>query len=335
MSPEQARGEELDARTDLFSFGAVLYEMCTGRPPFAGKTSAIIFQKILDKDPEPPRALNPALSSRLEEIVLKALEKDRDLRCQSAAELRADLKRLQRDATAGRRADAGADRDRQPVVVSNPSMSITAPTSSSAVLIAEVKRHKIGVGVAATALLALLVAAGFGVYRAVTGDRSTPGTSEALSIASLTTSGDVRGCTSISPDGRYVVYCETDRATGAAVLRIRQVATGATVKLADGGGTTTFSPDGNFVYVARDNAVFVVPAIGGEEPQRLTPSGMRVSAVAVSPDGQQIAFVRRSILEQSIIIAPRDGTSERKLLHFPTAGWSDRCCPPRGRPTER
>jgi len=83
MSPEQARGEELDARTDLFSFGAVLYEMCTGRPPFGGKTSAIIFHKILDRDPELPRALNSALSPRLEEIVLKALEKDRDLRCQS------------------------------------------------------------------------------------------------------------------------------------------------------------------------------------------------------------------------------------------------------------
>jgi serine/threonine protein kinase len=97
MSPEQARGDDLDARTDLFSFGAVLYEMCTGRAPFGGKTSAVIFQKILDKNPDPLRALNPALPPRLEEIVLKALEKDRDLCCQTAAEFRADLKRLQGD----------------------------------------------------------------------------------------------------------------------------------------------------------------------------------------------------------------------------------------------
>jgi Tol biopolymer transport system component len=250
---------------------------------------------------------------------LKALEKDRDLRCQTAAELRADLKRLQRDTTAGRRTDAGADSDRQPAVASNSSMSITAPTSSGAVLIAEARRHKVGVAVSAAALLVLVAAAGFGVYRAITGDRSSADTAERLRITPLTTSGDVRGCTSISPDGRYVVYCETDRATRAAVLRIRQVATGATVKLADGGGTTTFSPDGNFVFVVRDNAVFVVPAIGGEEPQRLTPPGMRATAVAVSPDGQQIAFVRRSILESSIIIAPREGSSERKLYGVASA----------------
>ena len=317
MSPEQARGEELDVRTDLFSFGAVLYQMCTGRAPFGGKTSAVIFQKILDKDPEPPRALNPALPPRLEEIVLKALEKDRDLRCQSAAELRADLKRLQRDTTAGRRADAGADSDRQPAVASQPSMPSTGQASSGAVLITEARRHKVGVAVAASALIALVAAAGFGVYRAISGDRSTAGTAERLSITPFTTSGDVRGCTSISPDGRYVVYCETERATGTPLLRIRQVATGATVKLADGGGTTTFSPDGNFVYIVRDNAVFVVPAIGGEEPQRLTPPGMRAGAVAVSPDGQEIAFLRRSLVEAAIIVAPRDGSSERTLFSVP------------------
>ena len=158
MSPEQARGEELDGRSDLFSMGAILYEMATGRLPFDGTTSAVIFSEILTRSPRRPAEFNPSISPKLEEIIGKALEKDPDLRYQSAAELRGDLKRLKRDSESGKVAtysatgfgetQATASSSSEPVpstgvpVASSPSQAVA---SSPAVALAAPRKNRVTV----------------------------------------------------------------------------------------------------------------------------------------------------------------------------------------------
>src|ERR1700688_5036801 len=280
MSPEQARGEKLDPRTDLFSLGVVIYQMATGRMPFSGATSAVIFHAILELDPVPPLQLNPALPAKLQEIIAKALEKDPDLRYQSAADLRGDLRRLKRDTESGRKAGHVAPTSGSAVPVAAATSVIaesdTSPqrTSGSSAVVAAARQNKVSAGVIAAIVIALVAAGGYGVYTFLSRGHPTP--FQDISVTKVTDTGDAVQV-AISPDGKYIL--SVIRNKGLASLWLRNVPTNSNAQVEppadlDYGGLR-FSPDGNYFYFVRSDqgnsevkVLYRAPLLGGK-PQKL------------------------------------------------------------------
>jgi Tol biopolymer transport system component len=273
MSPEQAMGQDLDSRTDLFSLGGVLYEMATGRPAFPGSTSAAIFDAILHKVPTAPVRLNPEIPDELARAILKCLEKDKDLRYQHASELRADLKRLKRDSTSG--------------------ASVTGPAAS----LERPRRRVLPWAVAGVLILATVALVA--LWRLRRPERPPP------TVVQLTWTGKA-GPATFSPDGDQIAYGSGGGKSEEPGLRVKFVEEAEARRLrtdGTGGGFPSWSPDGKQIAFARIGAtspdtvtLYVVSALGGAERRLLdfpTPARLFTGyQLSWSPDGRWLAAAR-------------------------------------------
>jgi serine/threonine protein kinase len=293
MSPEQARGEELDARTDLFSFGAVLYEMATGRMAFPGNTAAIVHEAILNRAPTPLARVNPDLLPGLEMIVNKALEKDCKLRYQSAAEIRTDLQRLKRDSRSDR-APVEEPKGRDPSWGS--------------------KRHLV-LGISVLLLVACVSGAGLFFYN----HRHVAPSPVQRALTRITFDDGLQSEPTWSPDGRYIAY-SSDRG-GKFDIWVQQVSGGDPIQITKGPGhhwQPDWSPDGKYIAYRSEEGeggIYIVPALGGAGLERkIAPFGYYPQW---SPNSQQVLFQNHFTVAahwNRFYVAQLDGSAPHEVL---------------------
>jgi eukaryotic-like serine/threonine-protein kinase len=287
MSPEQVRAKDLDARTDLFSFGVVLYEMATGVLPFRGETSGVIFNSILEKAPVPLVQLNPNLPSKLEEITDKALEKDRNLRYQHASEIRADLQRLKRDRESGTKPRIAAARQQ--------------------------RKSRPAIWVVASVLAAVLIVSAIMIWRRST-KFTPPDSSQWVQLTDL--SGETFD-PALSPDGRMLAFM---RGTGGPPqLYVKLLPDGEPVQLTHDEATNKmapiFSPDGSRIAYGTAGLswqTWIVPVLGGQ-PQLLLSNATGLSWI----DASHVMFSEIKTGVHLSVVTATESRSEQRDVYVP------------------
>ena len=352
MSPEQARGLDLDPRTDIFSLGVLLYEMIAGRAPFEGKSKGDVIALILAKEPPPLARYSNEVPDTLQWIVTKALAKDKEQRYQTAREMMVDLRRLSQklefEAEHERLIVSNLDEPRaggatkmQAVVDTGDPLqkrtgeNIGQTTSSAEIILSEIRRHKIGAALILVALTVVIAGAVLGISRLISHRQtaiSSPEPFSSFKMSRLTTTGKA-STAAISPDGKYIAHAMGGRAEQS--LWLRHIATGSDKEIVPAAEVDytalTFSPDGDYIYFLRWESVeggFArVPVLGGS----IKGLGRDVDGgITFSPDGRRVAFMRGYPQRNQAIlaIANADGTEEQAL--FTRDGQRD-VYPPPGR----
>lgn len=331
MSPEQARGEVLDWRSDLFSLGSVLYQAVTGALPFPGSTSAVIFGNILHTAPVSPVQLNGSVPAELERILNKLLEKDKDLRYQVAAEVRADLKRLQRELDPSRvSSDPSVAASRTSTSAVRPAASSSeaaasapsSPRTGSSQLVEAAQKNKLGAGAIVVGLLVLAAAATYGIYSFVKmAQKPKLLPFEKFSIENVSNNGHIAQV-AISPDGKYLLQALEE--AGEQSLWLRHIPSMTNKQVLEPALTRyqglSFSPDGNYIYFLRrdeenesESQLYSASVLGGAPRVIIDDVD---SPVSFSPDGQHFVFLRElhDSSNWDLWLAKADGTIEKAIF---------------------